>query len=196
MDADETAGIPTYSLFSGETRIAIGDLEAMATAAQAAAERDGPIIVFSNATGRVVDLDPRGPAVAHTGPSSGISVARPGRGRPKLGVVPREVTLLPRHWDWLQSQPGGASAALRRLVDQARRDGADSTRRREARESAHRAMTTLAGNLEGYEDALRALYAGEKSTFGAHVATWPGDIRTFVEELASGAWSDALSSGG
>jgi hypothetical protein len=94
------------------------------------------------------------------------------------------VTLLPRHWEWLATQPGGASAALRRLVDQARRDNLAGDRNREAREAAHRVMTTLAGDLPGYEDALRALYSGDRPGFSQLLARWPKDVRLYVQELA------------
>ena len=90
-----------------------------------------------------------------------------GRGRPKLGVVAREVTLLPRHWDWLNSQSGGASVALRKLVEAARLAGDDKDRTRHAQEAAYRFMTALAGNLPGYEEATRALYAADPARFDA-----------------------------
>ncbi len=73
-----------------------------------------------------------------------------GRGRPKLGVVAREVTLLPRHWDWLNAQPGGASVALRKLVEQARRANGDADRARAAREAAYHFMSAMAGDLPAF----------------------------------------------
>lgn len=195
MDAEEAAEPLTYSLFSGMERIARGDLPTVSAAAREATRDHQPIIVFANSTGRVVDLDLRDPISAAVSTSVEPARAKPSRGRPKLGVVPREVTLLPRHWDWLQAQPGGASAMLRRLVDQARRDSLRFTRRRDAREAAHQVMTTLAGDLEGYEDALRALYADDQTKFANLIATWPRDVRAFIEELASAGWSDTESDG-
>lgn len=187
MDADVSLEVVTYSLFAGTRRIAAGELQTIAAAAREAALRGEAIVAIADATGRVVDIDLRDPP-----PNAGAVAAppkKPGRGRPKLGVVPREVTLLPRHWDWLQAQPGGASAALRRLVDQARRDTVQVSRRRNAREAAHRAMTVLAGDLTGYEEALRALYAGDREGFRALISTWPSDVRTFVDQLASAGWT-------
>src|SRR3546814_490284 len=113
-----------------------------------------------------------------------ISVAEAprGRGRPKLGVTAREVTLLPRHWDWLAAQPGGASVALRKLVEQAMRD--DRQTRRAAQEAAYRVMTALAGDLPGYEEAIRALFAGDRQRFEQQIAGWPADLRDYVTRLA------------
>jgi len=107
-----------------------------------------------------------------------------GRGRPKLGVVAREITLLPRHWDWLAAQPGGASATLRRLVENARRDGGADGRQRAAREAAYRFLSAVAGNLPGYEEALRALFAGDAAHFETQMADWPKDVRAYALRLA------------
>jgi hypothetical protein len=112
-----------------------------------------------------------------------------GRGRPKLGVVAREVTLLPRHWDWLAAQPGGASVVLRKLVENARHASEAKDRVRTSREAVHRFMTALAGNLPGYEEALRALYAGERARFEAWSVDWPEGVRDYVRELAQGAFA-------
>jgi hypothetical protein len=107
-----------------------------------------------------------------------------GRGRPKLGVVPREVTLLPRHWDWLNTQPGGASVALRKLVEEARRTSGSADRRRVAHESAYRFMSAVAGNLPGFEEATRSLFADDERRFAELVADWPSDVRDYAVMLA------------
>jgi hypothetical protein len=111
-----------------------------------------------------------------------------GRGRPKLGVVPREVTLLPRHWEWLGAQPGGASVALRKLVDTARAAHVGLDRRRAAQKAAYQFMTAMAGNAGGYEDALRALYAADRGRFEQQTASWPADIRAYTLTLAADAF--------
>ena len=131
------------------------------------------IRVFEDGSGRVVDLDYRNSAASAPPPP------RP-RGRPSLGVAAREVTLLPRHWEWLSRQPGGASAAIRRLVEEARRKGSGP---REKRDSAYRFMSDMCGDRPGYEEALRALYRGEEERFRALIAEWPEAIRDYVEEL-------------
>lgn len=107
-------------------------------------------------------------------------------GRPKLGVVAREVTLLPRHWDWLSEQPGGASVTLRKLVEEARRSSAGEADVGRRREACYRFMNAMAGNEPGFEEALRALYAGEKDRFAELTDVWPADVRDHVSNLAMG----------
>ena len=165
-----------FTVFEGQRRTAGGPLAEIAGAAAAAASRGQTVLVFDDRTGRVVDLDPRAP----------IEPLR-GRGRPKLGVVAREVTLLPRHWEWLARQPGGASVALRKLVEAAQRSAGAADRLREAREAAYRFMTTMAGDLPGYEEAIRALFAGDETGFAARIADWPVDIRDHAVKLAEPA---------
>jgi hypothetical protein len=187
-----------FTAFDGYRLIASGPLVDVALAVRSATQRDadGPLLVFADATGSVVDLDLRGsPAelkiryASADAPQSSPPQPTPagetrGRGRPKLGVVAREVTLLPRHWDWLASQPGGASAALRRLVDEARRADGGETARRTARDAAYRFMSAIAGNLPGFEEASRALFAGDATRFHKHIAAWPADIGTHAAKLA------------
>lgn len=127
------------------------------------------LLIFSDETGQQTDLD-----------LSGRPAPAP-RGRPRLGVTAREVTLLPRHWDWLSRQRGGASAALRRLIDEAAAKESDAPARRDA---AFRFLSAIAGDLPGFETAIRALYAGDGPTFAAAMADWPGDIRTHASDLA------------
>jgi hypothetical protein len=172
------------TVFVGEQLVARGDLASAVRAAYPFADTQ-TITAFDDATGRVVDLDLRGSAdeaaarVAPREPSP-----KPARGRPKLGVTAREITLLPRHWAWLASQPGGASAALRRLVDSARRESVATDAARQAQEAAYRVMTVLAGNLPGYEEAARALFAGNRDRLSDLIAAWPKDISAYVGELA------------
>jgi hypothetical protein len=133
----------------------------------------GALRVFDDGSGRVVDLDFRGTAAAPPPPP------RP-RGRPSLGVAAREVTLLPRHWDWLSLQPGGASAAIRRLVEEASRKAPGPA---EKRDRAYRFLSDMCGDRPGYEEALRALYRGEEARFHTLIADWPKQIRGYVKEL-------------
>jgi hypothetical protein len=178
----------TYTAFGGEKRIASGALPEVALAIKRAA-RCGvaePVQIFEDETGRATDFDLRGseddirarytPTAADAAPSD----APRKRGRPKLGVVAREVTLLPRHWQWLNAQPGGASVALRKLVEAARQANAGEDRQRKAQEAAYRIMTSLAGNLPGYEEATRALFAGDHEALAAQIRAWPADIRDYA----------------
>ena len=179
--------------FDGHRRLASGSSAEMAqaVAAAAAAGAAGPLLIFDDATGRVVDVGAPGtePATGITDiaapAASTVPTAEPRRpGRPKLGVVAREVTLLPRHWEWLGAQPGGASVALRRLVEEARRSGAAEDRARRAREAAYRFAHAVAGDLPDFEEASRALFAGDRERFVALVAAWPADVRAYATGLA------------
>ena len=196
---------PSCTAFSGMRRIASGTLAEVARAARKAFAEDGgaAILVFDDTTADQVDLDlgadagePAGRArrAGGSGASAAIGehavdAAPRGPGRPKLGVVAREVTLLPRHWEWLNGQPGGASVALRKLVEQARKANAGNDRRRRAQEAAYRFMSALAGNLPGFEEAIRALFAGERNRFDGLVEAWPPDVRDYASELAAPAFA-------
>lgn len=182
----------------GHQRLASGPLAQVALAVMKASREIAaePIVIFDDANGRPIDLDLRGserdvvarlplPATNSGTPADDKAAPEPrGRGRPKLGVVAREVTLLPRHWEWLGAQPGGASVALRKLVEEARRCSGDRDRSRAAREAAYHFMSTMAGNLPGFEEASRALFADDRRRFGDLVAGWPGDIRDHTVKLA------------
>lgn len=126
----------------------------------------------------------RDPADTHEGAHSSPSPR--GRGRPKLGVVAREITLLPRHWDWLGAQPGGASVALRKLVDEARRVNSERDGTRAAQERAYYFISAIAGDMSGFEEASRALFANDKAMFNERIAAWPSDVRTHAVRLAYG----------
>jgi uncharacterized protein len=150
------------------------------------------ILAFDDATGRVIDFNVRGAdedVAARYAPPAPVGVpdapSEPrGRGRPKLGVVAREVTLLPRHWEWLASQPGGASVVLRRLVEQERRVGGAKQQRRAAQEAAYKFMSAIAGDMPGFEEAMRALFADNRTRFEEQIAGWPTDIRRYAIKLA------------
>ena len=130
------------------------------------------------------------PAIAAAAAKSEAPAAPRGRGRPKLGVVAREVTLLPRHWTWLNAQPGGASVALRKLVESARRGNGDGDRRRAGQEATYRFMHAIAGDQPGFEAAARALFAGDLGKLEDAIADWPHDIREHATMLAARALRD------
>ena len=187
---------PNFTAFMGQRLLAAGPLAEVALAVMNAGRRPAspPIVIFSDATGRPIDLDLRGtdreiiarlPQPAPEAAAGETAAVEPrGRGRPKLGVVAREVTLLPRHWEWLGAQPGGASVALRKLVDEARRANGDADRARAARDAAYHFMSVMAGNLAGFEEASRALFADDRRRFVGLVAGWPDDIRDHAVKLA------------
>jgi hypothetical protein len=159
----------------------------------------GPLLILDDHSSHLIEIDFRGTVdevLARLAPKAVVAepVSR-GPGRPKLGVVPREVTLLPRHWDWLGQQPGGASAVLRRLVEQSMRNGGAKERARQAVESVDRFMRVMAGDAPDYEEALRAFYRGERERFIALTAAWPADVRTHLQQLAAIAWDEQADVG-
>lgn len=180
--------LPTYTAFEGPRRLASGPLAKVAIAVKQATMRGAavPILIYDDLTGRPLDIDTRGNDVelaARFAPQPPGEVEPRGRGRPKLGVVAREVTLLPRHWEWLGEQPGGASVALRKLVENARRAGGHKKRRRAAQDAAYHFMSAMAGDLPGFEEAIRALYADSRANFETLVEAWPQDIRDHARKL-------------
>lgn len=193
-----------YVVFEGERRIASGDLRDVARAAKQTLDRhrEASILVFDSETSGPVEIDFRGSLddvlgrlpdrAAAPEPSGEAEPTAPrGPGRPKLGVVAREITLLPRHWDWLARQKGGASVAIRKLVEQARRGSEDSDRIRRGQEAAYRFMSVMAGNKPHYEDAIRALFANDPARLENLMAEWPADIRGHTLKLAERAFPRA-----
>lgn len=189
--------------FAGKRQIANGNLRDVAEKALVKNIEYGvlPVLIFDDNTGETIEVDLRGthealsrriaeietdttPSVEPTVPEGGAR----GPGRPRLGVVAREVTLLPRHWSWLASQPGGASVALRKLVEQARRANQGQDRRRLGQEAAYRFMSTMAGNEPGFEEAARALFAGDQERFSKLVEPWPVDVGNHAKKLAGCAF--------
>jgi hypothetical protein len=193
---------PSYTSFNGHKRFASGSLPVNALAVKHALDSGmtSALLTFCDQTGQVVDVDLRGSdadILARLPPDgfqlqgnesalfdSGDFAEPRGRGRPKLGVVAREVTLLPRHWDWLATQPGGASVTLRKLVDESRRANADRNLQRLATERAYHFMSTMAGDMAGFEEASRALFANDAPKFHQQTEAWPIDVRDYVRRLA------------
>lgn len=175
--------------FDGHRRLASGPLPEVALAVKHAAEQgtEGPVLIYDDSTGRVIDVDLRGTdqdVIGRLVPNPEPGPETRGRGRPKLGVVAREVTLLPRHWEWLNAQPGGASVALRKLVEAAHRENADADALRSRQEAAYHFASAMAGNLPGFEEAMRALFASDPRRFAAFVAAWQPDVREHAIRLA------------
>jgi hypothetical protein len=198
----------TVTAFRGHDLLAAGALRDVARvvwrAVKDAEPHHGAVLVFDDATGRVIDFEMRGDEramLAHvdvmlrlsqaalvqasddTGGDS-VDPAPRARGRPRLGVVAREITLLPRHWEWLATQPGGASVALRKLVDAARHTHAGDDRAKAARDAAYRFMNAVAGDLSQFEEVIRALYRGDDERFRALIAEWPHDVAVYSARLA------------
>jgi len=203
--------------FKGSQCIAKGELKDVALAAKRAfdeaASRPSPaaVLIFNDTSSEVIELDWRGspdefatrlaaqalamdattvnPLAAADDESTDTPADAPrGPGRPKLGVVPREVTLLPRHWEWLSTQPGGASVALRKLVEVARRSSEVKDRVRQASAVGYKFMSTMAGHEIGFEEASRALFAGDQAGFEALIASWPADVQAHLKKILTDAF--------
>ena len=177
--------------FAGFRQVAAGDRTQVVHALRELATTDDTLVrVFNDATGERIDLDLRPEAQPAPSPAPAEEAAAPRPvGRPKLGVVAREVTLLPRHWEWLGSQPGGASVTLRRLIDESRKANEGRVSVRASRENAYRFMSEMAGDFAGFEEASRALFAGDEAKFESLVSPWPEDLRLLLAKLAAGGWS-------
>jgi hypothetical protein len=190
--------------FEGSRRIASGELAFVALKAKEVLDggEHATVLIFDDETGETIEVDFRGTAedvlrrlaretsagAPADAPAHPDREAPRGPGRPRLGVVAREVTLLPRHWDWLNRQPGGASVALRKLVEEARRANEGRDRVRRSQEAAYRFMSAMAGNLPGFEEATRALFAADRGRFDALVEPWPADVRDHARKLAAVAF--------
>ena len=172
--------------FEGSRCIATGELPDVALKSKDIIDGGGgaAVLIFDDRTGERIDIDFRGTAEDVLQRLTRVEAPRRA-GRPKLGVVAREVTLLPRHWEWLNSQPGGASVALRKLVEHARRANATKDQIRQAQEAAYRFMSAMAGDAPGFEEAARALFAGNREHFEQHAKLWPEDVRYHASRLAA-----------
>jgi uncharacterized protein len=195
----ETQDQPTCTAFEGFRRIASGNLAQVALKTKKVIDRGekGQVLIFDDVTGEQLEVDFRGKGsdvvtrIAKTTSEQPLAAestdpsreAPRGPGRPKLGVIAREVTLLPRHWDWLNGQPGGASVALRKLVEEARRSSEGRDHLRRSQEAAYRFMSAMAGNLPGFEEATRALFARKPDRFEDLIRGWPKDVRTHLARL-------------
>ncbi len=191
--------------FEGHRCIAAGEIQEVARRVKEAIDRgvESMILIFDAVTSDPVEIDFRGSiddviarirdrnepsatADPRVGDEADGAETR-GPGRPKLGVIAREVTLLPRHWEWLNAQPGGASATLRKMVEIARRENRGDDARRASQNAAYKFMNGVAGDLPGYEEVTRALFAGDRERFHALTADWPADIRDHARTLAEEA---------
>jgi hypothetical protein len=199
--AEESHGLQTYTAFEGDRCIESGELRQVVTATKKAVDRHSnqPVLIFDDATSELLEIDFRGSLqqvlarLSVTPPPPEPEAEEPrGRGRPKLGVTAREVTLLPRHWEWLNLQPGGASVALRKLVEKARTANEGRDRVRLAQEVCYRFMSAMAGDKPGFEEASRALFAGNAAGFAEQTKAWPEGVRNHVKRLAAGAWEAEL----
>lgn len=200
--------IKSCTAFKGNQRVASGNLLMVARKMKEIIDQDeqASVLIFDDITSELIELDFRGTIEEvlerlekpTTGMESASAVSetdqrsRRGPGRPKMGVIPREVTLLPRHWVWLNSQPGGASVALRKLVEEARRVNSAKDKVRHSQEAAYRFLSAMAGNFPGFEEATRALFAGIPDRFNSLITSWPVDIRDHALKLSEAAFQNRV----
>jgi uncharacterized protein len=199
LKIDELRESRSFTAFDQGKMIAAGSLSDVVTTAKIHLEKpgSGETLIFDDRNGEQIDVDLRGPLariMKHLpdldAPRSNTS-SPPRPGRPKLGVVAREVTLLPRHWDWLSGQPGGASVTIRKLIEEAIRTTGPKDQIRRAREACYRFIMAAAGDRPGFEDASRALFAGDLVRFEKAIARWPGDIQEYAQQLSAAGFSQA-----
>ncbi len=192
----------SYTLFRNNTLVANGDMADIKASILAVNERfpEGTYLCFNDLTGEYVDVDFH--TEKSTKPLKKQTELKRGRpsflkapraktkkaGRPSLGVVAREVTLLPRHWKWLNSQSSSASSALRELIDETIRTGRNPLEARNAMARADKFMSTALGDQPGYEEASRALYRADKETFYKLIEAWPNDLKNYVKQLSNPAF--------
>ena len=195
-----TSTHPQYTAFAGNQCIATGDIRQVAVQIKQYFKQQtvSGVLVFDDSNGQQVDVDFRGSSeevcqrlAPLTAPQTVDSEVPRRPGRPKLGVVAREITLLPRHWDWLNAQTGGASVALRKLVEAASKTSVNRDQIRLAQEASYRFMGAALGNQPGFEEVARALFAGKYTQFCALIDQWPADCRDYLKKLAHGAFQDA-----
>lgn len=182
----------TYTAFDGTHRLVQGPLQevVLKIKKRLGKTENSSILIFSDDTGKTMDFNFQGNEddvlkrlEVYVSKEEPAEVSGPGR--PKLGVVSREVSLLPRHWEWLATQPGGASATIRNLIEEAKKKSSAHVSIKQVQERVYRFMSVMAGDLEGYEEALRALYKSDKKVFKLHVQDWPRDIKDHIFEMAA-----------
>jgi hypothetical protein len=179
----------TYTAFDGVEQVCQGPLfEVVARVKKRLGKAENSaILIFSDVTGKTMDINFQGSEKDVLGrlemfvPKEQEAVVGPGR--PKLGVVSREISLMPRHWEWLATQPGGASATLRSLIEDAKKRSSEKVSGKQLQECAYRFMSVMAGDREGFEEALRALYRLDRKSFLTHIRSWPRDIKNHVMEM-------------
>jgi hypothetical protein len=183
MNIDDTI---TLSVFDGYQRIYQGDLQGLIQNIKPQ-DPNVTLLIFNDLTGKILDINFNVPAeqiydsIIQTYPE--LAPKPKTRGRPKLGVIAKEITLLPRHWEWLAEQRGGASATLRRLIDQARKATLEESQKRKMHERTYQFLHAIAGDLPNYEECLRALFANNLMTFRKYLSDWPADIQAYAEQL-------------
>ncbi|MBN21814.1 MAG: hypothetical protein CL678_11090 [Bdellovibrionaceae bacterium] len=179
-----------YSAFDDKTLLVQGELDDVVIHIKKhlGKSENSSILIFSDSTGATIDFNFQGTKQdvlkrldMFRSPKQKSIPSGPGR--PRLGVISREISLLPRHWEWLATQSGGASATLRRLVEEAQKKSSQQVSTKQIQERVYKVMSVLAGDLQGYEEALRALYKKDRKTFFSQIEIWPKDIKKYLKKI-------------
>lgn len=185
--------IETYTAFDNTSIIAHGSLRdvILKTKKILGKSENSSFLIFSDSTGKTIDFNFQGTEkeilkrleIFVSNSDEKIELARPGR--PKLGVISREISLLPRHWEWLATQSSGASSSIRNLIEDAIKKSTSKVSLKQQQEKVYRVMTTLAGDLDGYEEAIRSLYKRDRESFIKFTKGWSKDLRSYLEKLTN-----------
>jgi hypothetical protein len=187
-----------YTIFEGFNAVGRGTHSEVRQAVRALkAEREtATFLVFNDETGESLDQDFERVETAHLLQARVTEAAPRKVGRPRLGVVAREITLLPRHWEWLEAQQGGASVALRKLVEIARKQQEPEDRIRHAISVTFKFLNVMGGRMPGFEDVNRALFQRDWARFDALVAAYPRDVAGYLAMLSKPARLESGESAG
>lgn len=186
-----------YTAFEGTDLLFRGNLKevVLSTKTYLGHRQNTSVLIFCDVTGKTMDFNFHGSKQDVLRRLEKYTLAEEpkeptGPGRPKLGVISREISLLPRHWEWLATQAGGASATIRLLVEDARKKSSDISSVKQMQERVYQIMFVLAGDFQGYEEALRALYKRDSNAFFRNVKSWPKDIQKYLSEVAIPVFED------
>lgn len=174
-----------YTAFRGDTRIITDSLFNVALALQKQSEMN--VLVFNDQTGQQIDLDLSGSEDDLKQRYTEVEYVKK-VGRPKLGVISREITLQQKHWNWLDQQSSSASAVIRKLIDKELNDPSSESNIMLAKQAIDHFMLAMLGNMPNYEEATRALYQGNKSHFLALIHNYPKDLKVYLELKAQTAF--------
>lgn len=177
----------TFTAFDAHSLIAYGDLAEVVLKIKGSIGKASisTILIFSDITGKTIDFNFHGSKqeiLKRLEVYTSVQDAEPssGPGRPKLGVVSREVSLLPRHWEWLATQRGGASATIRTLIEDTMKKASAGQSAKQIQDRVYQIMSVLAGDLSDYEEALRAMYKKDKKSFLGYIEGWPKDVQNYL----------------
>lgn len=169
----------TYTAFVGNTRLITDSLLNVALAIKNQQHDSAPILIFEDQTGKQIDVNITGSESDIQQRYAELETVKK-VGRPKLGVISREITLQQKHWDWLDLQNSSASAVIRKLIDQELNNAQSESNIMMTKQTTDRFMSAMLGNMPNYEEATRALYQGNKEGFLELIQDYPNDLKEYL----------------